>query len=222
MRAMEHPLEPGGSETDQTADVKSTVELAAAIREFLGSQEKIITIVRISKILRWKYGLFHLDPEDLVQETVLRVLRGERKCPVEMDIWVFLKRNLEWIARDELRRRQRFGLLLQGVIEQSRFGSPGARRRSVGPDDPDGTGYAPLPPSHDANPDQALRATETLDQVLNLFADDPVGHSLVRHMALGYEGEELRELVGLEDTKALATKRTFVRRRLMKYFPDGW
>jgi hypothetical protein len=58
-------------------------------------------------------------------------------------------------------------------------------------------------------------------QILALFDDDPVAHLLVDGLFAEMEGNELQELVELND-RDFASKRRLVRRRIDKAFPRGW
>jgi mannonate dehydratase len=57
--------------------------------------------------------------------------------------------------------------------------------------------------------------------VLGLFEDDLAAQTIVEGDMDGIEGEELRDLTGL-DAKAFASKRRLVRRRIDRTYPKGW
>jgi hypothetical protein len=96
-----------------------------------------------------------------------------------------------------------------------RGGSSSGRGRQLG--------HRPI----DARPNAAEAAqsreeTERIKQaVLGLFDDDLAAQTVVEGDMDGIEGEELRDLTGL-DPKAFATKRRFVRRRINQKYPKGW
>lgn len=57
--------------------------------------------------------------------------------------------------------------------------------------------------------------------ILGLFADDDIGQIIAEGMIDGFEGEELRELCGLDAT-GYNSKRRLVRRRIDNAYPEGW
>lgn len=57
--------------------------------------------------------------------------------------------------------------------------------------------------------------------MLALFEDDETAAILVMGMMDDMDGEDLRELTGLNKT-AFASKRRLVRRRIDQAFPRGW
>jgi hypothetical protein len=80
-------------------------------------------------------------------------------------------------------------------------------------------------PDFTSNPEQQLLRNEEIAEmrrkVLALFEDDPLARDLVEGRLAGFEGNELRELTGLNE-KDFATKLRFIRRRIDKAFPNGW
>jgi DNA-directed RNA polymerase specialized sigma24 family protein len=57
--------------------------------------------------------------------------------------------------------------------------------------------------------------------IVALFADDETAQIIVEGMMDGLEGEELRELCGLNQ-RAYASERRMIRRRIDKAYPKGW
>jgi hypothetical protein len=57
-------------------------------------------------------------------------------------------------------------------------------------------------------------------EILAMFDDDPVARELVEGILARFNTEQLRELTGLQG-RAYNTKRTLVRRRLLKLSPKG-
>ena len=67
---------------------------------------------------------------------------------------------------------------------------------------------------------QADESREVQQAILALFADDEIAEVIVEGMMDGLEGEELRELCGL-DERAYASKRRLIRRRIDKSVSEG-
>ena len=68
---------------------------------------------------------------------------------------------------------------------------------------------------------EAEAAARVQKKVLGAFNDDEVARTLVEGIMLGFEGEELCELAGI-DKATLATKRRLIKRRIASTFPGGW
>lgn len=126
------------------------------------------------------------EPEDLVQEALVRTISGRRKCPVRMAIPAFLFGVMRSLASAARKRGEalRFVPLDEGVVLPSAR-SPGAGER--------------------------LRAMRR--RLLALFDAGSPERRLVELMLEGRRGLQLREPMGYTPTQ-LATARRRIRRRL--------
>lgn len=59
------------------------------------------------------------------------------------------------------------------------------------------------------------------NEILAIFDDDTVARDLVEGILAEFDADQLKELTGLDGT-AYATKRTLIRRRLLKLRPKGY
>lgn len=77
----------------------------------------------------------------------------------------------------------------------------------------------------DAGPEARVAETHAArrirEKILQLFVDDEVAKTVVEGIMLGWEGDDLCELAGI-DKAALATKRRLISRRIARSFPNGW
>jgi DNA-directed RNA polymerase specialized sigma24 family protein len=142
---------------------------------------------------------------DLRQEAIRRAIAGKRKCPRDLSVVAFLVGAVRSIANADRKAQKR---------AHHSNPRPNAEANSVLEcSDPR------ISPEEDI-----LRTEETEEmktRVLALFDDDPVAYLLVEGLFAGMEGDELRELVGLNN-RDFASKRRLVRRRIDKFFPHGW
>jgi hypothetical protein len=142
---------------------------------------------------------------DLRNEAIRRAIAGTRKCPRDLPVIAFLIGAVRSIANADRKALKRIG-----------HDSPSHNAES-----------SSLLECHDPRvspEEEMLRIEETEEmkrQILALFDDDPEAHLLVEGLFAGMEGNELQELVGLND-KDFASKRRLVRRRIDKSFPHGW
>jgi hypothetical protein len=163
-------------------------------------------------IIKFKKGSQYLSyggarpPEDLRNEAVRRAAAGTRRCPRGLPIVVFLfgaMRSIAWSDRRTLRRGPKLTIVpKEHSAGASAFGGVDPR----------------LSPEERMILTQEL--AETKRKILALFEDDALAHLLAEGMIDEMEGQELRELVGLNE-KEFASKRRFVRRRIEKAYPNG-
>ncbi|WFU79939.1 hypothetical protein QA645_36475 [Bradyrhizobium sp. CIAT3101] len=143
--------------------------------------------------------------DELRQEAFRRALDGTRKCRCNLGIVQFLIGAMRSIASSDRKTQSKRPAL--SVV--SRVGEGAAleiRDPRLSPED------------------LALKQEMTAvirNAVRLLFEGDVVGQTLVDGLMEGMEGQELRELVGLDEV-AFASKRRSVRRRIDRAFPKGW
>jgi len=119
--------------------------------------------------------------DDLLQEALTRVLTGKRVKPDDVPMVAFLGGVMRSLRADHIRRS----------------------RRGVKRDDPLWLGDEPderpelevLDPG--ADPERALIATDELDKIRQLFADDPMALQIIEGLAEGLTAEQIRAHHGL-------------------------
>jgi len=143
-----------------------------------------------------------IEPQDLLQEAYCRALAGDRPCPQGVHIIGFLGGVMRSVASgelDKLRRRPK-------LVAIARHG--GEPLHSPDPIDPT------------PNAEEAHIGEEEKARIIKLFDSDIEGQTIVEGMMEGIEGQELRELTGLDQT-AYDSKRRFVRRTINKADKGG-
>ena len=144
------------------------------------------------------------DAEDVMQDALERAIDGSRQCPRDISIFTFLSGAMRSISGDERKARTRRteinvvaddGSLVVDPIDDRPNAAEAAQSRQA--------------------------AAEIKQAVLGLFEDDLAAQTIVEGDMDGIEGEELRDLTGL-DAKAFASKRRLVRRRIDRTYPKGW
>jgi DNA-directed RNA polymerase specialized sigma24 family protein len=144
------------------------------------------------------------DAEDVMQDALERAVEGGRQCPRDISIFTFLAGAMRSISGDERKARTRRAEIHLVAEDGSLVVDPID-------DQPNAAEAA-----------QSREAAEGIKQaVLDLFEDDLAAQAIVEGDMDGIEGEELRELTGL-DAKAFASKRRLVRRRIDRAYPKGW
>jgi hypothetical protein len=187
----------------QVAIVRSRDEIVEAIRAF--SQADWARLNLVAK----KYAYCHtLSDQDLLCEALDRALKeeGGRKCPTSVDVVKFLAEAMRSIASGESEKIDKFRFVAVAnhgnqIVEQVEL-------RDCSP-----------------NPEEVLIAkqdeADILKAALAPFDDDQAARDIVEGTLAGLNGQELRELIGLDQT-AYDSKRKLVRRRIDKtYKKDG-
>jgi hypothetical protein len=145
------------------------------------------------------------DLEDLLQEAIVRTLQGTRNCPIDVTVIKHLIETMSSIADGE--REKAHNQTPHVPI------SPASIDTTVEP-----TGQRADPPSLDWSAEERLVYESGKTEILTMFNDDSVARELVDGVLAGFDTEQLQELTGLRGT-AYNTKRTLIRRRLLKLSP---
>jgi hypothetical protein len=178
---------------EKTARTREDVE--AAIRAF--SVAEWSRLHKLAKAFSFKTGWGF---EDLLQEAILRTLQGTRNCPRDVDVTKHLIETMSSIA--------------DGEREKAHNQAPHVPTTQPGVED------AADPTSPEWSAEEKLVYEGGKAEILAMFDDDPVARELVEGILARFDTEQLKELTGLQGTD-YNTKRTLVRRRLLKLSPKG-
>lgn len=136
--------------------------------------------------------------EDLLQEAFTRTLQGTRNCPSDVDVIKHLVETMSSIADGERDKAH-------NQLPHEPTAQPGVDEAL---------------PSSEWSAEENLVYDAGRTEILALFDDDPCARDLVEGILAGFDTEQLKELTGLQGT-AYNTKRTLIRRRLIKVSPKG-
>jgi DNA-directed RNA polymerase specialized sigma24 family protein len=159
------------------------------------SEADLLRLVQIARLLA--RGLADGDPQDLLNEAVLRVLEGSRRWRQDLPLVPFLAGIMRSLVEERWRRYRQDRLF-----------------RPLEDDTLD------LVPSDCADPERELHARRYLARIDALFARDGEALAMVNKIALGMTPEQIRTALGLTPL-AYATIRKRVRRALVRGFPEG-
>jgi hypothetical protein len=138
--------------------------------------------------------------DDLLQEAIMRTLQGTRNCPSDVDVMKHLIDTMSSIADGEREKAH-------NQVPHMPTAQPGVMD-------------AAEPASPEWSAEEKLVYEGGRAEILAIFDDDPVARELVEGILAHFDTEQLKELTGLQGT-AYNTKRTLVRRRLIKLSPKG-
>jgi RNA polymerase sigma-70 factor (ECF subfamily) len=133
--------------------------------------------------------------DDLLQEAITRVLTGKRVKPEDISMVAFLGGVMRSLRADHIRRARR------GLDDSLRLSPPHEAEQEV------------LDPTSD--PERMLIATEELDKIRQLFADDLVALQIIDGLAEGLEAEQIRARYGITKTEYDSARKR-MRRRLLR------
>ena len=160
--------------------------------------------LRVRKAAEYWARAYGADAEDVMQDALERAVDGSRQCPRDISIFTFLSGAMRSISGDERKARTRRAEIHLVAEDGSLVVDPIDDRLNA------------------TEAAQSREAAEEIKQaVLDLFEDDLAAQTIVEGDMDGIEGEELRDLTGL-DAKAFASKRRFVRRRIDRTYPKRW
>jgi ADP-ribose pyrophosphatase YjhB (NUDIX family) len=179
----------------QVAIVRSRDEIAEAILAFTPADWARLRLVAK------KYAYCQaMSDEDLLHEAVYRALKekGGRKCPTHIGVVKFFAETMRSIANGEFEKSDQVEFVAianhgDQIVEQVD------------------------PPDSSLNPEEALIAKQEEAAILRAalipFEDDQAARDIIEGTLAGLNGQELRELIGL-DQIAYDSKRKLVRRRI--------
>jgi hypothetical protein len=193
--------EADGVTPEAVLAARSRAEIENAIRALSTAEWARLRLVAA------RYGAGRrVEAKDLLQEALMRSLDG-RHCPSHVDVVRFLAEAMRSIADGEGEKAA------NRLVAVSVDASPGIEAVVQNHPAPDLGAEAGLIAEGEA---AAIRS-----EILGLFADDPVAEIIVEGIMEEMEGDELRELSGLDAT-AYDSKRKLIRRRILKRYPNGW
>jgi len=189
----------------QVAAIRSRDEIESAIRAFTDADWARLHKVAHA-IARYYAFLRRIEPEDLLQEALLRAL-DTRNCPAHVDVVKFLAEAMRSIAHGELEKAR------SGPVVVSAASSDERQAAFLNYPDPSISAEEEMIDRQNA---AAIRRT-----ILALFDDDPQAWVIVEGIMEDLSAAELREMSGLDET-AYDSKRRLIRRRIIKEYPEGW
>jgi hypothetical protein len=136
------------------------------------------------------------DPDDLLQEAIVRTLQGTRNCPTSVGVMKHLADTMSSIADTER--------------------SKGRNQHSHVPIVQPGLILAEDPPSPTWSAEDTLVYQGERAELLALFDDDPIAREMVEGILADFDTDQLKDLTGLQGN-AYDSKRTLIRRRLQKF-----
>lgn len=164
-------------------------------------------LVRLRKIARIYAGGTNLEPDDLLQEAVLRALNGNRTCPKGVALLTFLAnamRSIAWAARERTKSdpvAQASEDVTDEASTASQVGTPGR------------------------SPEEDIIAREEQkrgqDALLDLFGDDEQALQMLMGDLDDLPAEEVRTMWNM-DKKTYASTRRRIRRKIERKLHDGW
>lgn len=170
-------------------------DVEAAIRAFT-----IAEWTRLRSVAKAFSFMTGWDPEDLLQEAMLRTLRGTRNCPDDVDVVKHLIGTMESVSDGEREKTH-------NQVPHVPMAQPGVE----GGEDP---------ASQEWSAEEVLLYEGGREEVLAMFDDDLVAREMVEGILAGFDKAQLKDLTGLDGT-AYDSKRTLIRRRLQKFSPKG-
>ena len=182
-----------------TRPARSPEDVRASIEAFTNFEWH-----RVSRAAAYWARRYGAEVDDLMQEAIERAMDGTRVCPGHVSVVTFLSGTMRSISADWRKARAGRGEV-RLVTEDGRM--------VVDPID---------------DRPNAAEITESRQQerlikqaILDLFEGDLAAQTIVEGDMDGMEGEELRNLTGL-DMKSFASKRRLIRRRIDGKYPKGW
>ena len=181
-----------------THDAKKSLERSAradAIREALAS------LSSVELLQLGKYASYRMKPltsaggrsaEDLLGEAITATLDGQRTWSEGIDFFTHLVGCMTSISSNWRRKSQK-----EILVQESE------------------AGFFDSVASQAADAERILSATEELERIRRIFAEDDEASQAVELLAQGYKGSEIKECLGLSEKEYAAVSKR-IRRKLEK------
>lgn len=162
--------------------------------------------IRLRKAAKFlSYG--RLDPDDLLQNALINVLEGHRRCPPELDVIRLITGTMRSLASSEIKSLKRMSDV--HVLSSGN----GEDKHGLDPED------------ERPNAEQKIVSFEETaairTSIMSLFDGDEMAQIIIKGDMEGMDAKELYGLTGLDKT-AYASKRRLIRRRIEHAYPEGW
>lgn len=168
-------------------------EVTAAIRALSPFDMKRL------KLFANKFAWTGWDPDDLLQEALMRMLDGRRNCPVGLEMAVALSGVVKSVASERADSAKHVPIL-ELVPSHGDEAAPKAA-------------LTPEQLREDRTPERIVAGRQELEAIRALFKADPPAEAVFDGMLAGYEGAELSEISDIAQSE-LATVRKRIARRL--------
>ncbi|GBE12913.1 hypothetical protein BMS3Abin13_01206 [bacterium BMS3Abin13] len=165
--------------------------------------------LRLLKAARYLSGPSRYTPEELVNQTLLKALAGDRPYKPEVNLISFLFMTMKSLVSSDCKSQSR---RLEISLDTQTHDRGKALLEKL---------QDPLP-----SPEQLVETKENLSLIkqsfLDLFVNDDLETQTVAEgMVAEMSKKEIQELTGL-DSKSYASTRRLIRRHIDKAFPKGW
>ena len=183
---------------DET-DEGSGADLLAELRAITDVDHKRLLILAQYWWKRFELQARYAEPDDLLQEAVVRVLGDRRKMPDGVTLSTFLNKVMESIASHSVEKAK-------GSDELHRDAIPYEQRPPVG----DTASPGGVPPA--ATSESRVAARDSLSQIDDLLVEDPELRGVLELKAQGWKKAEIRDELGLDETKWERLRKRAVRK----------
>jgi hypothetical protein len=156
-------------------------------------------LIKIARHYLWKGRISFEEPDELVQEALVRVLAGKREWPRDLSKLRFLAGVIKSIAGD---RKRGLGQVLKRTVPLNEETEVGEARRGL--------------MDYEGAEARGVAAKIDVERIMALFEDDPSAQKILMLMVVDTRGEDLQQASGLSRTE-YESKRTKIRRRIEKF-----
>jgi DNA-directed RNA polymerase specialized sigma24 family protein len=179
---------------DPAISIRSPNEVADFIRGLdrkgRGRLERIAKYYCFGKGLWW---------EDLLQESMLRVLRGTRVCPATLPIMTFLGQVLKGVSSD---------------LRKAAARAPETKSADAMSAESDPRDFVELS-DRDGNPEELLVAKQAAQKIREIFSDSDQAWDIIEAKLCGLSADEIQQMLDISATEYQSALR-LIRRRLDK------
>jgi len=163
--------------------------------------------VRLNMAAAYRSIIVSGDPDDLLQEALVRVLSGERRCPKDVAILVFLKQTMRSIASSSAKSFSKKPIIVPPPdFEEYTIQESATQEKTKSIEDilcSEG------------------EAEKIKEKVFALFEHDETANMILMGRVEEMTANEIQTMLGIDQTQ-YQSKSKYIRRTINKSFPNGW
>jgi len=188
----------------RTSSAAKPLETADRLAQAFGclSEQDLVRLKRLAQLR--SFGLIALDWQDLLQESIVRVLAGSRHWPADVPLMAFLAQTMRSIANEEWASPAR-----QRMTNESDFGI-----RTAQSSDSEVTINDIA--VEEVDPERLILARNSIAHIETIFKDDAEALAILRGFAQGNSPDEIRQEASLTLTNYESAQKR-IRRKIAQH-----
>ena len=162
---------------------------------------------RLNRAAAYRCNIVSINPDELLQEALIRTLSGERRCPKDINILTFLRQTMRSIASSDAKSFSKNpGSVQLSDFEEHTYLQSATQEKATSIED------------KLCSEDEAK---EIKENILALFEHDETATMILMGRIEEMNASEIQKMLKIDQTQ-YQSKTKYIRRTINKHFPNGW